>query len=88
MITIYRKDGKLMLKIEHGMLGDGAALILEWDAGRDILAEALVFQVAEHFRERVKAVRRLEYEAGWKDAKGKKRAKRDWFRSGLERKAL
>lgn len=77
-IEIYQDGTKLMFRVSHGLLNNDGCPLLEWNAGSDLLASALARAVSNHISERIKAVRRQEYEAGWRGAKAK-RPKRDYF---------
>jgi hypothetical protein len=91
VITIKRDGTKLVLLVEDGMPNvEGGALKFEWDTGREVLAAALTLQLQRHVEEVIGHVRRLEYEAGWKDARartrrGNRKPKRTWFFSTLRR---
>jgi len=82
MVTVRRDGTRVVVLLEHGLLGNGGTLRLEWEAGTDLLAEALTTAVRDHVNARVERVRRLEYEAGHKDGRARK-PKRDWFFSSL-----
>lgn len=91
MITLKRDGTKLVLVLEDGMPNvEGGALRFDWEAGREVLSAALLLQVQRHVDNTIEEVRRLEYEAGWKDARartrnGKRKPKRTWFFSTLRR---
>ena len=54
-------------------------------AGSEWAASLLTDHFISAFAKHIEAVRRLEYEAGWRDAKTKKRPKRVWFWSTLRK---
>lgn len=89
MINVRREGTRLVVTLEHGLLGGGEqkSLKLEWDASTELLADALTSAVRDHLIGRVERVRKLEYEAGYKDGRQKK-PKRSWFYSSLVERVL
>ena len=80
MINITRKDNVVVFHFELmgiGMFPFSFSCANEWSA--KLLESALVNALAD----RVQAVRKEEYTAGLKDARGKKDRRRDWFDTGF-----
>ncbi len=83
MITVLRDGTRLVVHLEHGLL-DGGHLLLYWEAGRDLLADALVRHVRDRLAETIKQTRQEEYARGWKAGRGHRAVKEKWFWDRLE----
>ncbi len=84
MINISRHEDKVKLTIEHGLSSHpNGSLLLYWNTGDAKYAELLSNKLQQKLWDTVEAVRKEEYERGWKDAKAKK-AKTTWFASILK----
>lgn len=84
MVTINRDEKKVCLRIEHGAYWGDHALLLYWNCENELFAQLLSSQLDKHLAERVQAIRKEEYEKGWKDAKSHK-TKETWFSPLLKR---
>lgn len=78
MIKIERFEKKVRIKIEHGTYYNNAELWFYWDCDNELFAQLLANQLDRQLSDKMKAIRREEYEKGWKDAKGHK-TKANWF---------
>lgn len=54
-------------------------IVLHWECRDEWFAELLTRQCAEKLGDVMRQIREEEYNAGWKDAKSKKKPKRNWF---------
>lgn len=83
MIQIDRHETKVRLRIEHGLLSaNGSELWLYWECDKEMFAELMENKLRKKLEDRIEAIRKEEYERGWKDAKAKRR-KAIWFASVL-----
>ena len=80
MLSFTRKTSQVILNVPGPL---GLWFPLTFEAGTEWAAELLLDFINHGIEKRIENVRRLEYEAGWKDAKAKKRPKRTWFLSTL-----
>lgn len=78
-MAVRREGTKVVVEVEHGLLGDEGCIKLEWEACRELLADALATSVQNHLAQRIQAVRRQEYELGWRDAKAKRTRRTSFF---------
>ena len=80
---MFTRDGSDVVCKVDGPLG--LVFSLRFEAGTEWAASLLADHFISAFKKHIEAVRRLEYEAGWRDAKTKKRPKRAWFWSTLRK---
>ena len=57
----------------------GWTVTLQNERNSDFDAELLLRRLDDDLRQRIEKIRRDAYNLGWKEAKGKKVKKRDWF---------
>ena len=81
MIEIKRDGQNVDLKFELSVpLYEVRIFTFHWDAGSEWAAGLLASAMRTAFSDAVRAARKEEYEAGWKDAKSHKAgARRDYF---------
>ncbi len=85
MIKIYPDPitkKKVRLEIDSNMCSVGQ-LYLYLDCASDMLAELLSRHLRDQLSNEMRRIRQTEYEAGWRDAKSKKRPKRKYFLSSF-----
>jgi len=78
MIKIDRHEKQVRIRIEHGAYYNDAELWFYWNCNSELYAQLLTQQLNRHLDDRVQAIRKEEYEKGWKDAKAH-RTKETWF---------
>lgn len=80
MITVYREGKQIRMDLEiHIPNYDKRILYLYWNCENAMFAGLLSSHIGAEIRDRIEAIRRQEYEHGYKDGRGKK-AKKKWFR--------
>lgn len=79
MITIQRKDTKVIVHIQHGIFYNEYGYNLELTYESDATAELWSRQIRDNMERHLKAIATDAYNQGWKDAKGKKVPKRKYF---------
>jgi hypothetical protein len=82
MISIKRQGEEVVISIETGIPVDRPVIMLSWRAGSEMFAELLKEQILEKLGSTIRRTRQIEYDRGWKAAKGK-RFHQDYFRSFL-----
>lgn len=78
--------GNLFVRIHHSHNGSDHHVDFVHGVGHQLAAEMLRDALNQQRWETIEGIRKAEYDAGWKDAKSKKR-KRDWFNVTLKREA-
>lgn len=78
MIYIERYEEKVRVKIDTGLNTTSGQIWLYWNCNSEMYAELLSRHINKRLDETIQAIRKEEYERGWKDAKAKK-SKANWF---------
>lgn len=65
----------VIVKINTGLPIEKCILSFEWQATHQYSAELLMRHLRKNFWNRIEQIREQAYEAGWKDAKSRKRKK-------------
>lgn len=79
MISIKRDRKEVRLDIEIDVPHyDNRILYFRWDAGNEMFAGLLAAEMDTQIRDRIQEIRRLEYERGFKEGRGKQK-KKSWF---------
>lgn len=81
MFTISRKDNTIEISIDTGV---GWTITARHTRSQGLDAFLLCKQLQTRFYDRVEAIRREAYEAGWNDKK-KRNLKRDWFPGRMDK---
>jgi hypothetical protein len=81
-ITITKEGTKIKLAFDSGLQIKYSVFCFYWETGAEWTALLLATALQNCLADRIEKIRRLEYEAGWSDAKHKKE-KRDWFFASL-----
>jgi hypothetical protein len=83
MIRISCKDKQVTLSLDTYLPALGqCTYTFFWECGQEDYADLLSQNFQTSLNNRIKDIRRSEYEKGWKDAKSKRR-KEDWFAGSL-----
>jgi hypothetical protein len=80
-ITRVEKRARLNLSVYIPFMGT-RVYHLDWVCSTDEYAALLADRMRDELNDRVRAIRKKEYEQGWKDAKAH-RVKKSWFSSSL-----
>lgn len=74
-----QQDGTKLKLILNPNMRNGHTMYLYWECGQEWYAELLAKRCRDVLGDTLKAIREEEYNAGWRDAKSKKKPKRNWF---------
>jgi len=76
---VKREDSKVRIRVDIEVPGEGRVYyMLSIELGNRFYAAFVADAIREQFNDHMARVRREAYEAGWKDAKAKRR-KQKWF---------
>lgn len=78
MINIFIKEKQVIIRVEHKYPVQKFVTDFICECPSEFFAKLIEQNISNNFYETVEKIRKLEYEAGWSDAKKKKR-KRDYF---------
>lgn len=78
MISFSQKGTHVQVDINAGTESPGTCR-LSWTCTHPMYAELLYERFAKEYGDRIEALGKAMYEQGWKDAKAKKKGKKDWF---------
>lgn len=82
MITIFKRDKQVIVQIENGPLFSNYQF--DFNCGDPHYAALLTTHFNDRLASRIEAIRKEEYDKGWRDAKSKKVPKKNWFSSLLK----
>jgi hypothetical protein len=85
---LTNSDGYVFARVHYTHGGTERYIDFSHSVGHALAADMLRDALNTQRWEAVEAVRKAEYNAGWKDAKSKKRRKREWFSGSLKREAI
>jgi len=80
MITVSNVNYRVKASIK---LSIGWTIPFEFERRCEMDAVLLANEINKDLKDKIKAIRRAAYEAGWKDAKSKKVPKKDWFNGNI-----
>ena len=81
-IKFKRKETRVQLAVDTDLPYDeenNTILYFYYDCEDLDYAELLCRYFEKRHKDAIRAIRKAEYESGWRDAKGKKRRKSNWF---------
>jgi hypothetical protein len=78
MLSFFRKENKVIVKLEHGIWGSDEHFALEIGQSFEYQAQLLKDALNKNLQNNLERIRREAYNQGWKDAKAKTR-KQTWF---------
>jgi hypothetical protein len=81
MIEVQQKNNQVILRVDVHPIG--YYFNFTYDAGSEWAAKALFKILNEALMERVRGIRKDEYELGLKDARKLKKDRKDWFSGWL-----
>jgi hypothetical protein len=84
MITISKDEKRVKVAIKTGLYQSSSEVWLYWNCESEMFAELLAKQLRTHIEQTVEAIRKQEYERGWKD-KTKRRQKSTFFYDSLDK---
>jgi hypothetical protein len=84
MVNISRDKSVVTIFIETG-LSCGKGPLFTYQCSNEMQAELLEIHISRRLDDTVEAIRKMDYDAGWEDAK-KKKPKRTWFSVLLNKK--
>lgn len=83
-MILFKRDGtRVKVEVDSKLAIPKSIYLFYWEASGEGHAELLVNQLQTKFSDALREARREAYNAGFKDAKAK-RKREDWFWGGLE----
>jgi hypothetical protein len=79
MIKIFRKENKLTVTINDGIIYDNTVYSMEFDCGNKYYAELLVRHLDSKMDNLIQSIRAEEYNRGWKQGRNRKTPKATFF---------